>query len=384
MNFFNRMIERVFVPFKPLSPGIYPYQTPPDAPVQYRLHLRIETDGEGILVVNAKTVLHLNQTATEFIYHLVQNTPEASAVEQIAHRYHVKKDQAQQDFHELTQRIQELISTPDLDPETFLDFQRLDPHFKDLSAPLRLDCALTYRVSEQVAKDVAPVDRVDRELLTEEWKSIMVKAWNAGIPHIIFTGGEPTLRPDLPDLIAHGEKLGQVTGLLTDGYRLTETHYLHQLLQSGLDHIMLLLQPGEDQSWEAVRDAMVEDIHVTVHITVDQADAAPFMANLDRLCDMGVKEISLSATDPAFGETLQVLQAAAADRLLSLVWDMPVPYSHMHPVAFELAEHEKPPSGAGRAWLYVEPDGDVLPAQGVTKVLGNLLTDPWEKIWQNR
>jgi hypothetical protein len=384
MNFFNRMIERVFVPFKPLPPGIYPYQTPPDAPVQYRLHLRIEPNGEGILVVNAKTVLHLNQTATEFIYHLVQNTPEASAVEQIAQRYHVKKDQAHEDFHELTQRIQELISTPDLDPETFLDFQRLDPHFKDLSAPLRLDCAITYRVSEQVAKEVAPVERVGRELLTEEWKSIMVKAWNAGIPHVIFTGGEPTLRPDLPDLIAHGEKLGQVTGLLTDGYRLTDTHYLHQLLQSGLDHIMIVLQPGEDQSWEAIRDAIIEDIHVTVHLTVDQADAAPFMTILDRLCDMGVKEISLSATDPAFAETLQVLQAAAADRLLSLVWDLPVPYSNMHPVAFELEENEKPPSGAGRAWLYVEPDGDVLPAQGVTHVLGNLLTDPWEKVWQNR
>ncbi len=384
MNFFTRMIQRVFVPFKPLPPGIYPYQTPPDAPVQYRLHLRIEPDGEGILVVNAKTVLHLNQTATEFIYHLVQNTPEASAVEQIARRYHVKKDQAHEDFHELTQHIQELISTPDLDPETFLDFQRLDPHFKDLSAPLRLDCAITYRVSEQVAKEVAPVERVGRELLTEEWKSIMEKAWNAGIPHVIFTGGEPTLRPDLPDLIAHGEKLGQVTGLLTDGYRLTDTHYLHQLLQSGLDHMMIVLQPGEDQSWEALRDVMVEDIHVTVHLTIDQADAAPFMTILDRLCDMGVKEISLSATDPAFAEALQVLQAAAADRLLSLVWDLPVPYSNMHPVAFELEGHEKPLSGAGRAWLYVEPDGDVLPAQGVNKVMGNLLTDPWEKVWQNR
>jgi hypothetical protein len=384
MNFFNRMIERVFVPFKPLPPGMFPYQTPPDAPMQYRLHLRIEPDGEGILVVNAKTVLHLNQTATELIYHMVQKTPEDSAIEQISRRYHVKKDIARQDFVELTQRIQELISTPDLDPETFLDFERLDPHIKDLSAPLRLDCALTYRVSEQVAKEVAPVERVGRELVTEEWKTIMQKAWNAGIPHIIFTGGEPTLRPDLPDLIAEGEKLGQVTGVLTDGYRLTDTHYFHQLLQSGLDHLMIILQPGEDQSWEAVRDAIVEDIHVTVHLTIDQADATPYLALLDRLCDMGVKEISLSATDPSFAETLHVLRAAAADRLLTLVWDLPVPYSTVHPVALEVAEHEKPPIGAGRAWLYVEPDGDVLPAQGVTQVLGNLLTDPWEKIWQNR
>ncbi len=384
MNFFNRMIQRVFVPFKPLPPGVYPYQTPPDAPVQYRLHLRIEPDGEGILVVNAKTVLHLNQTATELIYHLVQKTPEDSIVEQVAQRYHVKKEQARQDYRDLMERIQELIATPDLDPETFLDFQRLAPHEKDLSAPLRLDCALTYRVSEQVSADVAPVDRVGRELLTEEWKAIMDKAWTAGIPHIVFTGGEPTLRPDLPDLIAYGEKLGQVTGVLTDGYRLTDTHYFHQLLQSGLDHLMIMLQPGEDQSWEAIRDAMIEDIHVTVHLTVDHPEAETFLALLDRLCDMGVKEISLSSPDPSCAEVLQVVRAAAADRLISLVWDLPVPYSNVHPVALELAEHEKPAEGAGHTWLYVEPDGDVLPAQGINKVLGNLLTDPWAKVWQNR
>ena len=37
------------------------------------------------------------------------------------------------------------------------------------------------------------------------------------------------------------------------------------------------------------------------------------------------------------------------------------------------------PSGAGKTWLYVEPDGDVLPAQGMAdNVLGNFLRDPWE------
>jgi len=41
------------------------------------------------------------------------------------------------------------------------------------------------------------------------------------------------------------------------------------------------------------------------------------------------------------------------------------------------------PPGAGKAWLYVEPDGDVLPAQGMAdQVLGNLLKDGWEKIYK--
>ena len=42
------------------------------------------------------------------------------------------------------------------------------------------------------------------------------------------------------------------------------------------------------------------------------------------------------------------------------------------------------PSGAGTAWLYVEPDGDVLPAQGMPdQVLGNFLRDPWDKIYRH-
>ena len=64
---------------------------------------------------------------------------------------------------------------------------------------------------------------------------------------------------------------------------------------------------------------------------------------------------------------------------MDLVWNLPVPYSGMHPVAMETGLTGLP-QGAGSAFLYLEPDGDVLPAQGVNKVLGNFLNDSWEKI----
>jgi MoaA/NifB/PqqE/SkfB family radical SAM enzyme len=83
-----------------------------------------------------------------------------------------------------------------------------------------LDCALTYRLREEVPTGIAPVERVERELETEEWKTVLDKAWAAGIPHIVFTGGEPTLREDLLELIEYAEGHGQVTGLMTDGLRL--------------------------------------------------------------------------------------------------------------------------------------------------------------------
>lgn len=383
MNKFMDSIRRIFAPHQPLPAGIYQYQTPPDAPLQYRLHLRLDPSGEGILIFNARTVMHLNQTAAEYAYHLVKSTDFEEAIRSITARYRVSSTQARDDFNNFRQRIETLINTPDLDPVTFLDFERSEPYSVDLSAPYRLDCALTYQVSEGFRTQVAPTERVKRELLTSEWQTILDKAWAAGIPHVVFTGGEPTLRPDLPDLIVHAEKLGMVSGLLSDGLRLAETEYLHSLLLSGLDHLMLLLNPQETQSWEALRDVLAEDLFVTVHLTITPENSAEITGLLDRLAEMGVISISLSASDSGLNPNLQAARHYVAHKGMSLEWDLPVPYSTHHPVAIEL-EGQEPPQGAGKAWLYVEPDGDVLPAQGINHVCGNLLTDPWETIWQNR
>ena len=94
--------------------------------------------------------------------------------------------------------------------------------------------------------------------------------------------------------------------------------------------------------------------------------------------------MSLSASDQALAADLNARQQAA-NLGLKLVWDLPVPYSACNPVSLELQREEsKTADGAGRAWLYVEPDGDVLPSQGVNKVLGNLLSDPFAKVWKRR
>ena len=380
MDRIQHLIQRIFPPAQPLAPGIYHYQAPADAPSPLRLHLRIDPDGEGVLIVNASTVLRLNQTAAELAYHLVKETPEAEIGTQMAARYRIQPEVALQDFRDLKQRLDTLIHTPDLDPVGFLGFERAAPNSSAVLAPYRLDCALTYRLTAPPGRDLAPVDRVKRELLTEEWQAILQKAWDAGVPHAILTGGEPTLRPDLPELIAFTEKIGMVCGLLTDGLRLTDRTYLQQILQAGLDHVMLLLDPTQEQSWEAVRDLVVADISTTVHLTVTSKNAEGIPALFDRLVQMQIKQLSLSTDDPALKDKLTSLRHLSAEKGLTLIWDLPVPYSSFHPVALELAEGEET-DGAGRAWLYVEPDGDVLPAQGVNQVMGNLLTDPWETIW---
>src|SRR6185503_16982751 len=133
--------------------------------------------------------LHLNPTAAEYAYHFIKGTSREEAARQISARYRVANEVALQDYQEFMDRIQNLISTPDLDPVSYLDFERVAPHSADLTAPLRLDCALTYRLPAHTQAEYAPTKRVDRELSTAEWQTILDKAWQAGIPHVTFTGG---------------------------------------------------------------------------------------------------------------------------------------------------------------------------------------------------
>lgn len=363
--------------------GIYLYQAPPESDLPYKLHLRVEPDGCGILIINASTVLHLNQTAAEFAYHLMQGRDKVAAASAVAERYKISLETAQKDLDEFLAKIDALVKSEDVDPVAYFEMERVAPYSQKISAPYRLDCALTYRVSDGTASSVAPTERVSRELSTEEWKALLKNAWEAGIPHVIFTGGEPTLREDLPELISEAEKLGLVSGLLTDGHKLAEKKYTMDLLKRGLDHILLLADDGSKQFWNALKVLMPLDIAVSVHVTLTHDNCKDFARLLEKIARTGVKNISLSASESGLGDDLAKASRKAAELGLTQVWDLPVPYSAFHPVALELAGEEAP-QGAGKAWLYVEPDGDVLPAQGVNHLLGNLLSDPWRKIWKHR
>jgi organic radical activating enzyme len=381
MKIINRLADQ-FSNVKPLPAGTHHMQAMLEDESPYRLHLRLRADGSGTLVVNASTILHLNATASEYAYHFIKGTPPEEAAKEISKRYRISKGVALEDYQDFVARIQTLIDTPDLDPVSFLDFERVAPHSADLTAPVRLDCALTYKLPTGTKAEYAPTKRVDRELTAEEWGEIMDIAWREGVPHVTFTGGEATLRDDLPDLIAHAEKNGQVCGLLTNGLKLADKAYLHTLLNTGLDHLLFLLQPESKESWKALETIMPEDIFTTVHISVDKKNLKKMDETLQKLADLEVTSLSFGLTDTSLHEDMNDVLDKAADLGMQLAFDLPVPYSADNPVALETANDEVP-SGAGKSWLYVEPDGDVLPAQGMAdRVLGNLLRDPWEEIYK--
>ncbi len=374
-------LKTLFTPVQPLPAATYHYQSPPGDKEPYRLHLRLNKDGSGVLVVNARTVLHLNSTAAEFALHFIRGTAPAQAAKEIAGRYRISKAQAEKDYVDFMERVETLIQTEDLDPVSYLDFERVPPNSAELTAPLRLDCALTYRLPPGAAPLNAPEKRVERELTTAEWTSILDKSWAYGVPHVVFTGGEPTLRDDLPELIARAEKNGQVCGLLTDGHKLTDKEYLETLLQTGLDHLMIVLPSEGEPNWQAIQNALVADIFLAVHLTITPQDLRRVPALMAKLHEAGVEAMSLSISDQSLHNELSQLRDVAGEIGLRLVFDLPVPYSAANPIALEVAEDAEP-AGAGKAWLYVEPDGDVLPAQGMAHVvLGNILKDEWAKLY---
>lgn len=379
---FQTLWDRLTFKPAPLSPGSYQRTITPPGEAPYRLHLRIEKDGLGILILNARTVLHLNQTATEFALALIQNTPLDTLALETERRYRITREEALADYQKFADQLEVLRKTPDLDPEIFLEIDRVEPASNVLSAPLRLDCALTYQTSSGQPADFTSKKTVTRNLDTEEWQSILQKAWDAGIPHVVFTGGEPTMRPDLSELVRFSQNLGQITGLITDGQRLTEKDYLDHLLLAGLDHLMLVLDPGESQVWEALRDAMVEDLSVSVLLTLSPKVRDQLPTILDHIAQYGKPQISLSADSKEAQEFMPTAQRIVAEHGFALVWELPVPYSAANPIRLELESAQETVKGPGRQWLYVEPDGDVLRGQGIQPVLGNFLNDPFDVIWK--
>ena len=168
-----------------------------------RIHLRIDADGHGTLIVNANRILHLNPTAALMAYHTLEGTPEKDAVHQIRQRYHVGQKQAETDFASIKDQLEELVRPDGACPIHDMGLETVMPFSTRPTAPYRLDLALTYRCNNDCAHCYNARERNFPELSTEQWFKVLDQLWALGVPHIVFTGGEATLRNDLPELIAH-------------------------------------------------------------------------------------------------------------------------------------------------------------------------------------
>lgn len=102
--------------------------------------------------------------------------------------------------------------------------------------PFKLVSELTYKCNLKCIYCHNPVNKYhfNNELTTKQWKTIISEAADLGVVINELTGGEPTLRKDLIELINHSKELGLYTKINTNGSTITDVQ-ASKLHESGLD-----------------------------------------------------------------------------------------------------------------------------------------------------
>jgi len=404
MSFLKKAISKPKVP-----QGRYTYRGE-DKFAGMSLQLRIEPSGQGVMVINANNVLHLNHTAAAFAFYFMQGLPQKDVIAKICRMYHVKTDVAKADYEKLVYTISTLAQTEKIDPVTYLEIEKEEPFSHKYSAPLRMDMALTFRCQNDCVHCYAGGPHETPELSTEQWKKVIDKLSEIGVFILTFTGGEPTLREDLPDLLVYAQTVGMVTGLISNGRRLKDKAYVDVLEKSGLDFVQVTLEShkpkvhdkmtNEKGSWKetiaGIQNAVQSKIYVSTNTTLSKNNAADFLTTIDFIKGLGVdafgcnsliysgrapdasQEFALSIED--LNALLPKIRDKAHMIGLKFLWYTPTQYCQFDPVQLGLGVKS---CTAAMINACVGPNGDVYPCQSYFESLGNILTTPWEKIWHH-
>ena len=163
------------------------------------------------------------------------------------------------------------------------------------------------------------------------------------------------------------------------------------VLSMGLT-LMTMIGKVKNMNHRATLNARLNSSKVNIWLNllnlVSAENAASLPDTVAYLADLGVPAVALSSPlqcasaeeRQRLQEAMDEAQDAAHAHGLALIWDLAAPYSHVNPVEQEAG---LTPGQVVRQHLYIEPDGDVLPAQGYNVVLGNLLHDAWSTIWEH-
>ncbi len=374
-----------------------------------QIHLRVEEDGSGTLLINASNIFYFNASATIFALSILNKEPEQGLIRKITSQYKLGKTQARSDFNQFRQNFLPIISPlGDACPICDLNFDTIQPFSQLPTAPFRMDLAITYRCNNACIHCYNAPGRGKTELKLAEWKTIIDQIWKIGIPHIVFTGGEPTLHADLFDLIKYANSIGIITGLNTNGRRLKDKEYVQALIDAGLDHIQITLE-SHDQSihdnivqcrgaWQqtvaGIQNALQSKLFVMTNTTLLKLNSIYLKETMEFLAQLKVPTIGLNGliysgrgAETGIGieeNDLTALLALVVDLTQAhgqrLIWYTPTQYCHFDPVTYGLGVKG---CTAASYNMCIEPDGTVLPCQSYYQPLGNMLIDEWANIWNH-
>jgi radical SAM protein with 4Fe4S-binding SPASM domain len=390
------------------APGVYHFIRENEEE-RVRLHLRVDEDKSGLLIINGAQILHLNSTALTMAWLYLKEIPEKEVIHCIQQSFQVNSTLAKSDYAQFTSQIEQVIHPNGACPICDLNFETILPFSTNPSAPYRMDLAITYRCNNNCSHCYNARSRNFPEMDTSSWKQVLENVWNAGIPHVVFTGGEPTLRNDLPELIAYASEIGMISGINTNGRRLKDPTFVESLIKAGLDHVQITLEshdpaihddmvvaPGAWQDTTAGLRTVLQypQLYVMTNTTLLQTNSPYLQQTMSFLHEMGVPTMGINALiysgsgatvksglpEEDLPGLLTMAREFTAHSGQRLIWYTPTQYCHFNPTQLELGV-----KGCTAA-LYnmcVEPDGSVIPCQSYYQSLGNILSDPWDSIWNH-
>jgi radical SAM protein with 4Fe4S-binding SPASM domain len=375
-----------------------------------RLHLRVEPDGAGALFVDVTDVFHLNATAVLMANMELEEVPLPEARRRLLAAYRdVDRRRLDEELNQLYGLVEGLRTFDDGCPVCAVGDVRMEPLLSTpVSAPYKADLALTYGCNNACAHCYNEPDRYAMPSLPKEaWYQVIDRLGAVGVPHLILTGGEATLHPDLTAIIRYADARGHIVGLNTNGRRLAHMPTAQALADAGLNHVQVTLGSSRPdvhdammaarsfhQTVRGIRNALETRMHVITNTTLMRTNMDHVEEIVGFLYDMGLRTFAMNgmiysgggfAHPNAISEEempallLRVRDAAEALGMRFL-WYTPTEYCRLSPVELEIGAKR---CNAGEYSICVEPNGDVLPCQSYYVAAGNILRDPWEAIWRS-
>jgi 12,18-didecarboxysiroheme deacetylase len=141
------------------------------------------------------------------------------------------------------------------------------------------------------------------ELTTDEGFALLEDLARFGVPVVLFSGGEPLTRPDLPDLAGRAVKLGLRAVISTNGTLMDEAKAV-QLKEVGLSYVGISLdgtrrthdlfrgvEGAYDRALQGLRNCLKAGVKVGLRFTITRSNAADVPALFDLVREEHVPRI---------------------------------------------------------------------------------------------
>ena len=261
-------------------------------------------------------------------------------------------------------------------------------------------CVHCYAADQKCAEE--------KELSTDEWKKIIKILRRQKVSQVTFTGGEPTMRKDVPELIKEARWF--ITRLNTNGVNLTE-EYCQELRKAELDnmqvtfyscdeevHNRLVGAPNYQKTLAGIKNAIAAGINMSINTPICRLNK-DYKKTLEFLHDLGITYVTCSGlilTGNAKEKESEELRIEGEELYESLRDAVKYAYANDMEISFTspgLVSQERlaemgldiPSCGACLSNMAITPSGNVVPCQSwlSDEPLGNILTDKWKKIWND-